>query len=209
MPSALVLQHPGPGPGLAPRPSLHQPGPPQNPLDRGSPPSGRPRAPRRPPSSHLTSPRPCRNNNSVRRPSPTRRPELCGRARPVHSAAAEAQGGRRERGGGSGLGRGEDRTAGRGEGGGGLRRRRRAGARAPGPSARRARSRGRRRLLCPRRRRARASTGPPDPARPPKAPSTNLSRGQRAECELEERRRARPSCTSAGPCQSSPALTEF
>lgn len=178
MPSALVLQHPGPGPGLAPRPSQDQPGPPQTPPDRGSRPSGRPRAPRMPPSPHLRSPRPCRNNNSVRRRSPTRRPELCGRARPVHSAAAEAQGGRRERGGGSRLGRGEDRTAGRGEGGGGLRRRQRAGARAPGLSARRARSRGRRPLLCLRRRRARASTGPSEPAWTLKVQSTNLGRGQ-------------------------------
>lgn len=134
MPSALVPQHPGPGPGLAPGPSLDQPGTPR--------PTG-PRLPAvRPPSGpskaafaspHVSAAAAGTTTLSGVRVPPAAQSSAVGRARPVHSAAAaaEAQGGRRERGGGSGLRRGEDRPAGRGEGGGGLRRRRPAGARAP------------------------------------------------------------------------------
>lgn len=146
-------------------PARNAPDPPA----RASLPSGRPRAPRRPPSPHLTSPRSlpeqqlCQTSEShtpprALRPGPSRslrcrrslgRAEGAGR----RERAEEGRGppGRKRRG----RGRTEEEAGGS------------ARARPPPPTpARRARSRGRRRLLCPRRRRARAYTAPPDPAWP-------------------------------------------
>lgn len=183
MPSALVLQHPGPGPGLAPGPSLHQPGTPQT--HRPAPPCRQAALGPLEGRLHLTSRLRgrCRNNNSVSRPSPTRRPELCGRARPVHSAAAVAQGGRRERGGGSGLRRGRGppgrKRRGRGrteeEAGGSARARfpppPRRGVRAPeGGGAFSAQGGG-----------AHARTQPRLTRLAPRAPSTNLTGGEQEE----------------------------
>lgn len=115
-----------PSPGSAPAPT-----PPARPVASGRPAARRPLGGRpRLTSSRL---RGQGRTNSAGLPRLTRRPALCGRARPVHSAAARALGGRREQGGGSGEG-GERRTArqeeareGAGRGGGG------SGARASGP----------------------------------------------------------------------------
>lgn len=117
-----------PSPGLAPAST-----PPARPVALGRPATRRPlRGRPRLTSSRL---RGQGRNNSAGLPRLTRRPALCGRARPVHSAAARALGGRREQGGGSGEGgRGEkDRPAGRGEGGDGPRRRRVGSARVRTP----------------------------------------------------------------------------
>lgn len=81
------------------RPGANTPSPAPGLLSARRPLGGRP---------HLTSSR-LRGqgrNNSARHPGPTRRPALCDRARPVHSAAARALRGRREQGGVSGELRG-------------------------------------------------------------------------------------------------------